>query len=152
MTDKFFALYWCLCVSLSIILFIKWSETLWNGSECEDTDLGWYFRPWQPPILSRSVCNSHKVVDLSYFNMHNWALLQYNQETESSFTKYHQARREIELSCNSALHKHKNTNWKSWRGKRVCLSEGYMSRPLLVNSLMAYCFTLFSVLKHYTLP
>ena len=64
-------------------------------------------------FYSGAICSSHKVVDLSCFNMymHNWALLQYNEETETSFTKYHQARREIELSCNSALHKHKNTNW-----------------------------------------
>ena len=26
MIDKVFALYWCLCVSISIIFFIKWSE------------------------------------------------------------------------------------------------------------------------------
>ena len=26
MSDKFFALYWFLCVSISIIRFIKWSE------------------------------------------------------------------------------------------------------------------------------
>ena len=62
-------------------------------------------------FYSGDICSSHKVVDLSYFNMHNWALLPHNEETETSFTKYRQGRQEIELSCNSARHKSKNINW-----------------------------------------
>ena len=58
-------------------------------------------------FYSGDICSSHKVVDLSYF----WALLPRYEETETSFTKYCQGRQEIELSCNSALHKSKNTNW-----------------------------------------
>ena len=48
------------------------------------------------------------------------------------------------------IHKHKNV-WYWWRCNRVCPSEGYTSRPLLVSSLIASLFyPLFP--WHCTLP
>ena len=36
--DKYFALYWCFCARISVILLLI---VEWNGSECKATDLGW---------------------------------------------------------------------------------------------------------------
>ena len=68
MTDKYFALYWCLCVSLSIFRFIKWSEMDPNVKPQISVDT---FDHDNAQFYSGDICSSHKVVDLSYFNMHN---------------------------------------------------------------------------------
>ena len=68
MTDKYFALCWCLCVSFSIIRFIKSSEMDPNVKPQISVDT---FDHDNAQFYSGDICSSHKVVDLSYFNMHN---------------------------------------------------------------------------------
>ena len=106
------------------------------------TDFGWNFWPSQPQFYPGVQCGSHNFVDLSCVNMHccmSVASAVY-KETANSFTKDHD-RREIELSCNSAHTQAQGRNWYDWwHYNRVCPSERYTSRPLLVTSLMASLF------------
>ena len=64
--DKYFALYWCFCARISIILLLIME---WNGSECETTDLGW------DQANSNSILEymSRQCLTLTFLDTRQWA-------------------------------------------------------------------------------
>ena len=68
--EKYFALYWCFCVRISLY----WSSRVKWIRMCSHRPCNWLGLLTKPtPILSRSICSSHNFVDLSCVNMHSWA-------------------------------------------------------------------------------
>ena len=126
--DKYLAFYCCFCVRISfILLLIRWSEM--DPNVKPQTLVETFDQANSNSI--RTICSSHNFVDLlpvstctaldckllyeGPWQTRDWALLQFYIWAQGS-------------------------NWYWWHYNRVCLSEGYTFRPLLVTSLMASLF------------
>ena len=123
--DKYFALYWCFCVRISfILLLITWSEMDPNGEpqtlietfvQANSNSITEYICQHAQLSLASAVWRDCKLLYEGPWQKRDWVPLQF---------------------CIWAQWR----NWYWWHYNRVCLSEGYTFRPLLVTSLMASLF------------
>lgn len=102
----------------------------WNASECKTKISVDTFDHANPPILSWSICSPHNLVNFNILCQE--AQLNVASALWRDWKLLYEAPWPTR-DCKSALHKHKDIDWYRLRCNRVCPSEWYMSRPLLVN-------------------